>query len=103
MHAFGGALGPAATIDDYDTEISANFETFGRGLLTVFEMTVGEDWSYTMYWYTRFAGLAHELPESFVQITFVLMYIWCGLINACFSFCKLHAELPLECAAGYAG
>eukprot|EP01043_Picozoa_sp_COSAG02_P018298 COSAG02_NODE_852_length_16531_cov_9.899586_1_plen_1228_part_00 len=103
MHAFGGSLGPAATVDDYDTEISANFETFGRGLLTVFEMTVGEDWSYTMYWYTRFAGLAHNLPESFVQITFVLMYIWCGLIVPCSPFCKPHAELLLEYAAAYAG
>jgi hypothetical protein len=37
MHLLGGSLGPDATLEDYDAELDANFETFGRGLLTVFE------------------------------------------------------------------
>jgi hypothetical protein len=98
MHVFGGALGPLATIEDYDAESNANFETFGRGFLTVFEMTVGEDWSHTMYWYTRFASLGHNFPEAFVQMTFMLMYVWmnCILFSLCVAMLLENFAIPEE-------
>lgn len=73
MHVFGGALGSKAQLEDYDTELESNFETFSRGFLTIFEMTVGEDWSHTMYWYSKFGNLGHGYWEWAVQLYFVVM------------------------------
>ena len=76
MHIFGGSLGKTATIEDYDVELSSNFESFTRGFLTTFEMTVGEEWSHTMYWYTKFGSLGHGYPEWTIQVYFILQYVW---------------------------
>ena len=48
MHLFGGSLGPRASIGDYDEMLPTHFETFENGLLTTFELTVGEDWAQAM-------------------------------------------------------
>jgi hypothetical protein len=85
MHVFGGSLGTGARIDDYDVETPANLETFGRALLTVFEMTVGEEWSHVMYWYTKYAGMGHGYPHFAVQVFFMLAYVWMNSIL--FSLC----------------
>jgi hypothetical protein len=114
MHIFGGSLGVTATVEDYDTETPANFETFSRGLLTVFELTVGEEWAHVMYWcdlrlpaapcthsddvlyltglidsvwhrYQRYASIGHGYPEWLVQIFFIGMYVWMNCIL--FSLC----------------
>jgi len=49
MHLFGGSLGPDADISDYDRMLPTHYETFENGLLTTFELTVGEDWAQAMY------------------------------------------------------
>jgi uncharacterized protein YgiM (DUF1202 family) len=80
MHVFGGSLGPTAQIEDYDLELSANFETFSRGFLTAFEMTVGEEWSHTMYWYSKYGSLGHGYWPWSVQLFFICMYVWMNCI-----------------------
>ena len=45
-------------------------------MLTVFEMTVGEEWSHTMWWYSRYASLGHGYPVPAIQLLFIGMYLW---------------------------
>lgn len=85
MHIFGGSLGSGASIHDYDVETPANLETFGRGLLTFFEMFVGENWSHVMFWYTKYAGMGYGFPHFAVQVFFIGAYIW--LNSILFSLC----------------
>lgn len=94
MHLFGGSLGipcsrlheldlPEAacvTIDDYTDARPENFETFWVGCLTVFELTVGESWSTSMYWYMKHADQGFDYPPGAVMTFFVIMYVWMNCI-----------------------
>jgi hypothetical protein len=83
MHMFGGSLlpheclGEVCTLEDYERLLPEHFENFQTGLLTVFEMTVGEEWSHSMYWYMEHAGYrGMGYPTWVVELYFVCMYVW---------------------------
>jgi hypothetical protein len=89
MHLFGGALfpeqcgreaGEECTLDDYKRELPENFESFEVGFLTVFELTVGLEWSKSMYWYTDRASAKIRYPQWLVQVYFLGMVIWMNCI-----------------------
>lgn len=94
MHLFGGSLGApctrlvelelaedeCVTIHDYQVARPENFETFWVGCLTVFELTVGEDWSSSMYWYMKYAGEGFDYPPVAVMLFFAIMFIWMNCI-----------------------
>jgi hypothetical protein len=79
MQLFGGSLG-SADISVYDQMLPTHYETFQNGLLTTFEMTVGEDWAATMYWYMKFASEGHSYPQWVMTLFFVSMYLWMNCI-----------------------
>ena len=72
-----GFCRPAAA-GDYPYE---NFETFSAGVLTCFELTVGEEWSHVMYWYMD-ARDARESAASkaVVWFFFLAQYLWMNCI-----------------------
>eukprot|EP01043_Picozoa_sp_COSAG02_P052538 COSAG02_NODE_5676_length_4138_cov_1.611785_1_plen_847_part_10 len=80
MHVLGGSLGPGVSLEHYNTVNHANFETFWNGALTVFEMTVGEEWSHTMYWYAKYTRDAYGYPPWTVQFFFIVMYVWMNCV-----------------------
>jgi hypothetical protein len=93
MHMFGGSLGPACkygvdvdncvTLDEYEEELPEHFETFYRGLLTTFELTVGEEWCHTMYWYQKHASSKvseQGYPEFVIVSFFIIQYLWMNCI-----------------------
>eukprot|EP01043_Picozoa_sp_COSAG02_P045498 COSAG02_NODE_4163_length_5684_cov_9.697941_1_plen_1345_part_01 len=63
--------------DDYPYE---NYETFAKGLLAAFELTVGEEWSYVMYWYMAHAGEESIIQRTVIQVFFVVQYLWMNCI-----------------------
>lgn len=76
MHMFGGSLGPGVSVDVYEEMIPEHYETFWNGLRTCFEMTVGEDWSSSMWYYMKMGSVAYGYPAVIVAGFFVVMYIW---------------------------
>lgn len=86
MHILGGSLGKddltglLVPIEVYNAENPANFESFFRGVLTVFEMTVGEEWSHCMYWYAKHASAGYGYPPWCVQLFFIIMYVWMNCV-----------------------
>lgn len=80
MHVLGGSLGTQATFEDYDTECHTNLESFERAAMTVFQLTVGENWSHTMWWYMRYASLAYGYPRWTITAMFLVMFIWMNCI-----------------------
>jgi hypothetical protein len=80
MHLFGGSLGPGVGIEEYNRQLSTHFETFESGLLTTFEMTVGEDWAASMYWYMQNASEGHGYPPWVIAVFFSSMYLWMNCI-----------------------
>eukprot|EP01052_Picozoa_sp_SAG31_P006184 SAG31_NODE_282_length_18516_cov_9.338600_2_plen_1427_part_00 len=76
MHMFGGSLGPTAAIADYDAALPEHFEVFSTGILTCFELTVGEEWSHSMYWYMKHASESTGYPPIVIQLYFVCMFVW---------------------------
>eukprot|EP01043_Picozoa_sp_COSAG02_P037378 COSAG02_NODE_2799_length_8009_cov_10.033375_1_plen_1293_part_00 len=76
MHMFGGSLGPGVTVDVYEEIIPEHYETFWNGLLTCFELTVGQDWSSSMWYYMKMGSVAYGYPAVIVAGFFILMYIW---------------------------
>ena len=88
MHMFGGSLlpheclGEVCTLEDYERLLPEHFENFQTGLLTVFEMTVGEEWSHSMYWYMEHAGYrGMGYPTWVVELYFVCMYVWSTMVR----------------------
>ena len=63
--------------DDYPYE---NFETFPKGVLACFELTVGEEWSHVMYWYMAHAGLDSAGMTTIIQLFFMAQYLWMNCI-----------------------
>eukprot|EP01043_Picozoa_sp_COSAG02_P014661 COSAG02_NODE_608_length_19607_cov_201.543059_3_plen_3306_part_00 len=95
MHLFGGALRECeqsqCTLDDYERALPENFESFGVGMLTVFELTVGLDWSRSMYWYTEHASQSIGYPQWMVQVFFLIMVIWMNcILFSMFSAILIH-------------
>lgn len=80
MHLFGGSLGPGVDIAEYNRQLNTHYETFGNGLLTTFEMTVGEDWAESMYWYMQNAAEGYGYPQWVVALYFISMYLWMNCI-----------------------
>ena len=63
--------------NDYPYE---NFETFGKGVLACFELTVGEEWSHVMYWYMAHAGGDSAGMTTIIQLFFIAQYLWMNCI-----------------------
>ena len=80
MHLFGGSLGPEVDIAEYNRQLNTHYETFGNGLLTTFEMTVGEDWAQSMYWYMQNAADGYGYPPWVIALFFISMYLWMNCI-----------------------
>jgi hypothetical protein len=80
MHLFGGSLGPNVGIEEYNRQLPTHYETFGNGLLTTFEMTVGEDWAASMYWYMQNASEGYGYPSWVITLFFISMYLWMNCI-----------------------
>lgn len=80
MHMFGGSLGPGVGVETYADVLPEHYETFFNGLLTCFELTVGQEWSSSMWYYMRMASDAYGYPPAIVAAFFMLMYIWMSCI-----------------------
>ena len=80
MHMFGGSLGKGATLKEYEESLPEHFETFANGVLTTFEMTVGEEWSMSMYWYLKHAGDAYNYPPAVITLYFSGSLVWMNCI-----------------------
>lgn len=66
-----------AVADDYPYE---NYETFLKGVLVCFELTVGEEWSHVMYWYKAYAGSSSGSMETIVTAFFIIQYLWMNCV-----------------------
>jgi hypothetical protein len=66
-----------AAADDYPYE---SYETFLKGMLACFELTVGEEWSHVMYWYMAHAGGDSASMTSAIQLFFIAQYLWMNCI-----------------------
>ena len=51
----------------------ANFESFGIGFLTAFQIMTGEDWSEVMFWYYRFSPIK-EYSAPFFMLMWVFIH-----------------------------
>lgn len=80
MHLFGGSLGHGVGLDEYNQQLPTHYETFENGLLTTFEMTVGQDWAASMYWYMKNASEGYGYPSWIVSLFFISMYLWMNCI-----------------------
>jgi hypothetical protein len=69
-----------ATAADYNGQLFGNYETFASGMFACFELTVGEEWSETMYWYMHHAHEGHEYPQMIIELFFVAMFLWMNCI-----------------------
>ena len=104
MHVFGGSLGCRISIEDSPGGVCPeeervplhkcpdcrkalpadypyeHYETFLDGSLASFELTVGEEWSYVMYWYMAHAGESSAFNMVAIQMFFVVQYLWMNCI-----------------------
>eukprot|EP01051_Picozoa_sp_SAG22_P003802 SAG22_NODE_190_length_15715_cov_21.164980_4_plen_2282_part_00 len=80
MQLFGGSLGAEASIGDYDKALPEHYEVFANGLLTCFELTVGEEWSHSMYWYMEHSSKTSGYPTWIIQLFFLIMFVWMNCI-----------------------
>eukprot|EP01043_Picozoa_sp_COSAG02_P000474 COSAG02_NODE_8_length_60691_cov_104.994752_40_plen_2944_part_00 len=66
-----------AVAGDYPYE---NYETFLRGVLACFELTVGEEWANIMYWYRAHVGGDSGSMTTLISAFFMIQYLWMNCI-----------------------
>jgi hypothetical protein len=73
--------------------------SYSTGLLTCFELTVGETWSMSMYWYMKHVSDALGYPTVVVEMFFIIMFVWMNCIL--FSLYGRGPSIILHCHFRY--